>query len=321
MGNTVNADRQPQPARSIWRSLMGFALSALVHMALVIILALITLAAPPPPQMTVLAAQISEDAAPDMANLQDKPIELDQLETFVGPPHIDPTGFVSTVFAADSLAPGSATVGIDSGVGAPLVQVAELFSGGGKGMSAGKMPGSAEFFGVKSYGVKFVFIVDSSNSMKGGKFDAARQELSYAVGRLSSKQLFYVIFFDQDAYRMFDLKKPEPAAIPANSANLQRLARWLPTVENELKTDPYEAVKFAMEMLPDAIYILSDGKFTDKGRTERYLKVANAIEFPLNGMKAKVPIHTIAFWDKAGEPTLKSIAESSGGTYRFVPKP
>jgi hypothetical protein len=98
------------------------------------------------------------------------------------------------------------------------------------------------------------------------------------------------------------------------------LDKWLPTVENELKTDPYEAVKFAMEMLPDAIYILSDGKFTDKGRTEQYLKKANAIDYPLYGMKAKVAIHTIAFWDKAGEPTLKAIAETSGGTYRFVPK-
>jgi hypothetical protein len=204
----------------------------------------------------------------------------------------------------------------------PLVQIGELFGGEGKGMSSGKgVAGGAEFFGVKASGVKFVFIVDSSNSMRGGKFDAARAELSYAVRKLSKNQLFYVIFFDQDAYRMFSLKNPEPRALPATPANIQRLDKWLPTVENELRTDPYEAVKFAMEMLPDAIYILSDGKFTDKGRTEQYLKKANAIDYPLDGMKAKVTIHTIAFWDKAGEATLKAIAEGSGGTYRFVPKP
>jgi hypothetical protein len=32
-------------------------------------------------------------------------------------------------------------------------------------------------------------------------------------------------------------------------------------------------------------------------------------------------IHTICFWQNAGEETLKAIARDYRGTYRFVPRP
>jgi hypothetical protein len=303
--------------RRFCNGLPSWLVSAVVHLLVLVLLALITLPAAAPEIIRDILASNATDAQVD-ATVDNEPVELEQLEQLAGNPELDPASLVGAVTATAA----DASVGVDTGADAPIVEIGTLFSGSGRAMLAGgDNGGGAQFFGVKAKGVKFVFIVDSSNSMKGGKFDAARQELSYAVRRLSKNQLFYVIFFDHDAYRMFDLKKPEPQALFATPANLQRLDKWLPTVENELKTDPYDAVKFAMEMMPDAIYILSDGKFTDKGRTEKYLKVANAIDYPITNMKAKVAIHTIAFWDKAGEPTLKDIAETSGGTYRFVPKP
>ena len=108
--------------------------------------------------------------------------------------------------------------------------------------------GGAQFFGVESTGRKFVFLVDSSKSMKNGKFEAALYELQMAIGHLGPEQYFYVAFFDWDDLPMFDKENPEPRPLPANPTNLRRLAKWLPTVELELKTTPYASVKRAMEI-------------------------------------------------------------------------
>jgi hypothetical protein len=143
----------------------------------------------------------------------------------------------------------------------------------------------------------------------------------YAIRRLSKDQAFYIIFFDQDGERMLLPPDTEPALlpVPAVNANINRAEQWVATVVHEGRTDPFDAVKFAVEMLPDAIYILTDGKFTDRGLTERWLKNNNIIDEPIEGRRPKVVIHTICFWQKDGEETLQAIAKAYGGTYRFVP--
>ena len=159
--------------------------------------------------------------------------------------------------------------------------------------------------------------------MKNGKFDAACRELEYAIRRLDKNQFFYVIFFDHDAARMTFApnKEPEERAVPASSGNIKLAEEWMAGIKNELRTDPFEAVKYAVEMLPDAIYILSDGKFTDKGKTEKYLARHNQLDDPIDGQRPKVVIHTVGFHSRAGEETLEGLAKAYGGTYRFVPAP
>jgi hypothetical protein len=201
--------------------------------------------------------------------------------------------------------------------------IGDLFNGDGAGMNDFGMSAlkGAEFFGVKASGKKFVFVVDSSNSMKNGKFDAAKEELEYAIRRLSPEQLFYVVFFDHDAEKMLLPPDTEPPTnvVPATGMNINSFVKWMGTVKNELKTNPYEAVKFALELKPDAIYILSDGKFTDRGQTVRYLKEENVLDDPINGRRPRAIIHTIAFWQRDGEEAMKDIADTHKGTYRFVP--
>ena len=65
--------------------------------------------------------------------------------------------------------------------------------------------GGAEFFGVKSTGSRFVFVVDGSNSMgRGTKWDDCKREMMASVNKLSPKQFFYVYLFARNSYRMFD---------------------------------------------------------------------------------------------------------------------
>ena len=141
----------------------------------------------------------------------------------------------------------------------------------------------------------------------------------HGVGLIHAFPLVYVAFFDWDDLPMFDKENPEPRPLPANPTNLRRLAKWLPTVELELKTTPYASVKRAMEMNPDAIYLLTDGQFKDQ--TEKYLKDNNIIDDPAADYPYKVRFNTIGFYSDQGRELLERIAKANGGTYRFVPDP
>jgi hypothetical protein len=74
-------------------------------------------------------------------------------------------------------------------------------------------------------------------------------------------------------------------------------------------TNPALAVKRALELEPDAIFLLSDGEFD--------LRPTMAVIHHFN--RARTVIHTIAFGSLAGQPMLAAIAEATGGSFRFVP--
>ena len=299
----------------------GWMVSLVVHLALVLMLALFTIAPHVERMGTLIEASAATDEAPLMEMLEITPQKLETPETISTNISSSDMTMVNVgevgVAAATALDAGDLEVSAGTEIG-------EIFTSSGGGMMASSDGVSgAQFFGVKATGNKFVFIVDSSNSMKSGKFDAAKEELTYAIRRLSKDQFFYVIFFDHDAARMTFApnKEPEQFSVPATNENIGKFEKWMATVELELRTDPYDAVKYAMEMRPDAIYILSDGKFTDRGQTEKYLKAENIIDDPITGRIPIVVVHTVAFWQNDGEATMKAIADAYKGTYRFVPPP
>jgi hypothetical protein len=143
----------------------------------------------------------------------------------------------------------------------------------------------------------------------------------YAIRRLSRDQAFYIVFFDHDADRMKlpPNTEPELLCVPATTENINKAEQWVKTVINEGRTDPYDAVKFALDIVPDAIYLLTDGIFTDRGQTERFLKANNILNDAIDGTRPKVVVHTVCFWDRAGEEPLQRIAKDYNGTYRYVP--
>lgn len=175
----------------------------------------------------------------------------------------------------------------------------------------------AEFFGVSATGSSFVFIVDCSRSMIGPRFEAAKRELLYAVRRLSPTQRFYVIFFDGMTKPMrINGEIPHNAApVLATQENLNQLETWVHSVPNGPWTNPSGAVELALDLRPDAIYLLSDGDFTDHGATRKTLSRRNLDE----QRRPRIAVHTIGLHSRDGEATLRALAKTHGGEYRFVP--
>jgi hypothetical protein len=184
---------------------------------------------------------------------------------------------------------------------------------------AGTLPGGAEFFGLRADGRRFVFVVDSSRSMRGARFAAACRELVRTIRNLQPNQFFYVMLFDEhpERMRLSRNEAPPQRPVPATRDNKTGFERWLATVELEAGTDPHEVLGWALAMQPDAVFVLSDGEFGP--RAERYLQDHNWRDDAILGRVPRVVIHTVGFHPPHKGATLQRIASQYGGTYRFVP--
>lgn len=181
----------------------------------------------------------------------------------------------------------------------------------------GQQSGHAEFFGVRATGTKFVFVVDSSGSMMGKKWTRACRELLQSVEKLGANQRFCVFFFDADVHLMFNQDVSELEMIPATPENLKKLRRWMLSIKFGDATKPFQSVKLAMHMRPDAVFLLSDGEFDDP--TATFLRLENRVRDEGGNLQPEVALHTIGFKSRMGQPMLQQLADENRGTYRFVP--
>jgi hypothetical protein len=181
----------------------------------------------------------------------------------------------------------------------------------------GAAAAGAEFFGVQAAGNQFAFVVDCSLSMQGAKWAAACEELVRSVGRLTPEQEFYVIFFDGEPHLMFDQERSDAALVRATPENLAMFRQWLLSARLGYNTEPVEAVSTAVELRPNAVFLLSDGEFG--GKTALYLRLNNSLGAAKRERGGPpVAVHTIGFRSKKGEKMLERIARENAGTYRFV---
>lgn len=164
-----------------------------------------------------------------------------------------------------------------------------------------------KFFGSKTEAIDFVFVIDNSNSMTKGRFETALNELIKAVGALSKRQKFYVIFYSDTAYPLFHPYAAK-SLVPATFQNKLLLTKWLQTVPLCLKTNGKEALELGFKLDPDVMFVLGDGAFTDGA--SRY--------FSTNPNK-KVVVHTLGMEVTAkNAETFKQLATAHRGTYQDV---
>lgn len=153
-------------------------------------------------------------------------------------------------------------------------------------------------FGAGGSGV--VFLIDRSSSMKGKRFQLAKEHLIAAIGDLDPGVGFSVIF-----YNNIHEVAPYEGLRRRSDTVVSEISEWIDSQSARGGTNILTPVVRALVMDPDTIFLLSDGEFEER--------VPSAID----RMNVKrVRIHTISL--HVASDSLEKIAADSGGEYRFV---
>ena len=189
-------------------------------------------------------------------------------------------------------------------------------------MMGSKMLTGAEFFGVKATGNTFVYIVDSSPSMRrDGAFEAARKEIVRSLSSMKPKQRYFISFFGKEIDPMvFESGVIERYPVYAKPENLIKTIDWLSRVQVQKEgLPPNNALAEAIGMQPDGIFLLFDGD--TKVDVAKFLRRVNRSDDILSAGMPKVPIHVVHFFQDEFQKQMKQVAGENGGTYRFVSRP
>jgi hypothetical protein len=144
--------------------------------------------------------------------------------------------------------------------------------------------------------------------MTGAKLLAAKEELIRSINELKPRQKFLVIFYDSKYYH----RMPVPVLSRATNANKLLAIEWIKSVGPGTNTEPEGAMTVALGLRPNAVVLLSDGKFTYRERALRIIANENSI--------AHARIYTTSYQaDREAEMDLKEIAKNSGGEFKSWP--
>ena len=161
-----------------------WSVSLVLHLAGLLLLAFWTLVVSENRDTQLLIASTVEESPPEIQELAEfeieklEEVELENVSLDVRMP--DP-GLIEFASIDTLLAEGNLEVPAVSNVATH--EIGALFGEHGKGMSMiGEGLGAASFFGAKAQGSRFVFVVDNSNSMGGGRFETALNELTKTGG-------------------------------------------------------------------------------------------------------------------------------------------
>lgn len=296
-----------------WLVAAPFLFSVIGHVAGLLGLALTVVPVPPSPQAVVTLTSSASDDPPIEEftevelDMPEEEVEFEQPTVDVAT--IDPGAIaLGDITASDAVSDvGDLAVGDGSMPNLGDLAGMEFGTGGGGSGRGDGAAMAATFFGKKSTGRRFVFVVDNSNSMGVGRFETALHELMKAVNAMDAKQYFYVIFYSDTAYGLFH-PDTAPALVPATPENKQKLASWLATAEMCLHTKGAEAVAMALQLSPDVISILGDGGFGDK--TPAILTAPHSRPTIINTFGMGI--------DKRGEEQMVGIAKANRGDFSAV---
>jgi len=168
---------------------------------------------------------------------------------------------------------------------------------------------------------KIIYIIDASGSLI-DTLPYALGELQRVVNHLRPEQQFTVFFFQDGQV----LEVVPTGWKPATDKNKAQAIAWCDPraghVAPQGLTSPLPAIKAALRMNPEVLYVLSDN-ITGRGRYELAQKQLLA-EIDKANQTVHARIHTIQYLypDPLAavgmKPTLQLVAEQSGGVYTFV---
>ena len=285
--------------RPWWRAAYVW-VSLVLHAGIVLGLSAIIISAVKKPQiLSIVSAAVEADSV-----LTEAPMEMiSELETTAtdatpSTPNLNMSDMVTDV-ALPSLRVdvGTAPFQESSASSSVLGAASEM----AHAMLGSNLVAGAEFFGAKATGNTFVYVVDSSPSMRrDGAFEKAKNEMMRSLTSKSGTVEKFPVY-----------AKPE---------NISQTIDWMRQVQVQKDGwPPNEALAQAIAMQPDGIFLLFDGD--TKVDVAKFLRRENRTDDILSAGAPKVAIHVIHFFQDEFQKQMKQVAEENGGTYRFVPRP
>ena len=289
------AEEQIQKQRKflLLSGVSGFGASLFVHLLVVIVLMIITLKLPATTASLVFEASSTEELEETVELTQ--PTEIMTAEVTPESPSevvTDPSESLADIRALTSESLSEATPAQTSSL-SNLAAAASAAASSGRPNPANA---NASFFGASASGNCFCYVIDGSESMRGGPWEAAKSELLRSLATLKENQRFYIVFFNKElsAISMPGERAPAPRPLYATKENLNHARGWIETLRIAPGAPPNKALKLAIEREPDAIYLLTDGD--TKVDVAEFLRTNNRTSDFVSGEQVTVPIHSIAFY-------------------------
>ncbi len=284
---------------------VAFLSSLVFHTGLLLLLALCVYSTGKPSRGLMLNADIgeSESVALDLIQTFDLEPQVEQPPAEQAAPEVSLNVELDTILQEPTLSPGPL---LNYSLASMTVNdVSESLSKQGRGRGA-------SFFGSYAHGDRFVFVLDSSRSMKGDRWTYACNQLIDSLNGLKPGQEFFVICFDMETSFLFNAKPDRIQFSVIDDSIVARVRNWLRSRTLGRATMPAEALMYALELNPDAVFLLSDGELQDDSQLR--LRFLNGRQ----GSSRQIPIHTIHLFSQEGRFTLQQIAMENGGSFTPV---
>jgi hypothetical protein len=174
--------------------------------------------------------------------------------------------------------------------------------------------GKTSFFGVVGEGYKFVYVLDRSGSMGGRgreSLRAVKAELIESLKNLDSVHQFQIVFYNEQPV-VFNPTGNAARLAFATDENKDRAVRFVDTIAAAGGTCHEAALRLALRLQPDVIFLLTDGD-EPKLTPEQFRLIRR--------LAAGVIINTIEFGSgpkPEGESFLEVLASQNGGKYAYV---
>ena len=172
---------------------------------------------------------------------------------------------------------------------------------------------SGNYYGLPLFAQRLVFVLDTSGSMNGQRIEAAKRELTRAIGGLPEHAHFGVVVFNGN------VSVWQRRLVAATESAKKTAMHYVSAQATHSNTASYDALEAAMEFDTEAIYFLSDGA-PYGGKITAPVDIVAAISAA--NKTRRISIYTIGIG--AGIPGgpldmfLKTLAEQNLGLYRRV---
>ena len=227
------------------------------------------------------------------------------------------TGCLVATFCTLAWIGGRAAVGDDTSKRRPQVSTDALKTAPQSGPSIYTNPeGKARvtLFGISGEGYRFAYVIDRSASMGGSGAEAlkvVKAELLDSLKGLGDVHQFEIIFYNEKPV-IFNPSGTRGRLAFATEENKERAARRIRSIVADGNTRHDDALKEAIRLRPDVIFLLTDGDDPKLTRSDLDR---------IGQMAAGITIHAVEFGSgrkPAGRSFLAVLAEENGGKYTYV---